>query len=149
MPRRTILSKARFLLDVNVLVALADEEHEHHSPAMRWFSAAKRDWGVCPLTETGFVRVATRCSAGRRTIQEVIAVYEEMTRFPGYRFWPIAEKWTDLVKPFAARLFGHNQITDACLLGLAVKENAVLVTFDQGIRFLAGQQFAGNVLVLP
>ena len=142
------MSKTRFLLDVNVLVALGDEEHEHHKAAMRWFSATKPDWGVCSLTETGFVRVSTRRSTGGRSMQEVIAIYQEMTRFPGYRFWPISDQWTALVKPFAERLFGPNQVTDACLLGLAIKGNGVLVTFDQGIHFLAGTEFASNVLLL-
>jgi len=45
-------------------------------------------------------------------------------------------------------LFGHQQVTDAYLLGLAVKENGVLVTFDRGIKYLAGSQFQRNLLVL-
>jgi uncharacterized protein len=32
--------------------------------------------------------------------------------------------------PFFKRLFGHNQITDAYLLGVAIHEGLVLVTFD-------------------
>jgi len=39
-------------------------------------------------------------------------------------------------------------VTDAYLLGLAVKENGVLVTFDRGIKFMAGAEFRENVLIL-
>jgi hypothetical protein len=39
-------------------------------------------------------------------------------------------------------------VTDAYLLGLAIKEDGVLVTFDPGIRYMAGAEFSRNVLVL-
>jgi len=44
--------------------------------------------------------------------------------------------------------FGHQQITDAYLLGLAIKQGGVLVTFDKAIQFLAGAEYGKNVLVL-
>ncbi len=53
-----------------------------------------------------------------------------------------------LTAPFAARIFGHQQVTDAYLLGLAIKENGVLVTFDKGIQYMAGAEFSRNVLLL-
>jgi hypothetical protein len=56
--------------------------------------------------------------------------------------------WAVLTAPFASRIFGHQQVTDAYLLGLAVKENGVLVTFDRGIKFMAGAEFRENVLIL-
>jgi predicted nucleic acid-binding protein len=39
-------------------------------------------------------------------------------------------------------------VTDAYLLGLAIKENGVLVTFDRGIEYMAGAEFSQNVLLL-
>jgi predicted nucleic acid-binding protein len=115
---------------------------------MRWFTATEPDWGACSLTEAGFFRVSTRRSAGGRSMQEALSLYQEMSRFPGYRFWPLSDSSTALLKPFAARVFGPNQVTDALLLGLAIKQGGVLVTFDRGIRFLAGPDYAANVLVL-
>jgi hypothetical protein len=56
--------------------------------------------------------------------------------------------WTALGAPFQHRVFGCQQITDAYLLGLAVKENGVLVTLDKAIKILAGPQHSKNVLVL-
>ena len=143
------MANPSYLLDLNVLIALSDDEHEDHETAMRWFTAGDQlDWGLCPLTEAGFLRVTTNPAVGRRTIQEAVAILEEMISFPGYRFWPITDSWSALVKPFSARIFGHQQVTDAYLLGLAVKENGVLITMDKAIKYLAGEQFNENVLVL-
>ena len=54
----------------------------------------------------------------------------------------------DLTVPFASRIFGHQQVSDAYLLGLAIKENGILVTFDRGLKYLAGPDFARNLLIL-
>ena len=58
------------------------------------------------------------------------------------------ESWVDLTARFAWRILGHQQVTDAYLLGLAIKENGALVTFDRGIKYLAGSEFSQNLVVL-
>jgi predicted nucleic acid-binding protein len=40
--------------------------------------------------------------------------------------------------PFAGLLKGFQQVTDAYLLGLAIRKGGVLATFDSGITALAG-----------
>jgi predicted nucleic acid-binding protein len=60
----------------------------------------------------------------------------------------INDKWADVTAPFAARVAGHQQVTDAYLLGLAIKEKGVLVTFDKAIKYLAGSDYSSNLLVL-
>ena len=46
------------LLDVNLLIALCDADHEHHLPATQWFRANRAEgWATCPLTENGLLRV--------------------------------------------------------------------------------------------
>jgi hypothetical protein len=142
------LSKARYLLDVNVLVALTDEDHVHHKLAAKWLDGARdSEWGVCAFTEAGFLRVATNPKAGAHTVEEATAVLASLAGQPSYKFWPISDGWVDLVAPFHDRVFGHQQITDAYLLGLAVKENGVLVTMDKAIKVLAGK-YGRHVLVL-
>jgi hypothetical protein len=81
-------------------------------------------------------------------VAESTAVLAALTSHPGYRFWPITAGWATLAAPFQERVFGHQQITDAYLLGLAVKENGVLVTLDKAIKFLAGSRYSKNVLIL-
>ena len=48
----------RALLDVNVLIALLDRDHVHHSRARSWLvTHAASGWASCPLTENGCVRI--------------------------------------------------------------------------------------------
>ncbi|KAA6457217.1 PIN domain-containing protein [Acidobacteria bacterium AB60] len=141
----------RSLLDLNVLIALADQRHDHHQIARTWFASSERHtWGICPLTEAGFVRVTTRPAflPGPHTFARAIAILQSLKALPGYRYWEIRDGWVDLTSPFVARISGHQQVTDAYLLGLAVKEDGVLVTFDRGLHYLAGPKFSRNVLVL-
>lgn len=141
----------RNLLDLNVLIALTDSGHRHHQDARNWFASSGKDnWGICPLTEAGFVRVTANPAmhAGTRTLEQSIAILQAFKAHPGYHFWPITESWVTLTAPFAARISGHQQTTDAYLLGLAIKENGVLVTFDRGLRYLAGAEYSQNLLLL-
>jgi toxin-antitoxin system PIN domain toxin len=144
MPRRT-------LLDVNVLIALLEPGHDLFHKAQEWFGSSGRDnWGVCPLTEIGFVRITTNSSfyPGPRTHEEATSILEQLASHPGYRYWPLKDSWAALTSPFAPRISGHQQVTDAYLLGMAIKEGGVLVTFDRGLKYLAGAEFADNLLIL-
>jgi hypothetical protein len=76
---------------------------------------------------------------------EVLAA---LTDHPGYRFWPMVDDWTTLAAPFIEQVFGHQQITDAYLLGLAIKEDGILVTMDRAIQYMAGAKYRKNVLLL-
>ena len=141
----------RTLLDVNVLIALLEPGHDSFQKAQEWFKSSGRDnWGVCPLTEIGFVRITSNPSyyPGPRTHEQATAILSELANRPGYRFWPLTESWAVLTAPFASRITGHQQVTDAYLLGLAIKENGVLVTFDKGIKYMAGAEFIRNILLL-
>jgi toxin-antitoxin system PIN domain toxin len=142
------LSRPRFLLDVNVLIGLTEPEHPHHETVTKWFESPGLDWGLCAFSEAGFLRVSTNPKAGFHTVQESTLVLAALNRRPGYRFWPLTTGWADLAAPFGERVFGHQQITDAYLLGLAVKENGILVTLDKAIRYMAGPKYGKHVLVL-
>ncbi len=141
----------RNLLDVNVLIALTEPGHAHHREAQEWFhSVRKGEWAVCPLTEAGFVRITSNMAFRPvpRSLGQATAILQMFKVYPGYSFWGIDEGWATLTAPFAARISGNQQVTDAYLLGLAIKNEGVLVTFDKGIRYMAGPQFSANVLVI-
>jgi toxin-antitoxin system PIN domain toxin len=143
------LNSAKYLIGVNVLIALTDEEHIHHEKVTRWFDTSGHgDWGVCALSEAGFLRVMTNPKTGSRSVENATELLARLGRSAGYRYWPLSEGWASLVEPFCGRVFGHQQITDAYLLGMAVKEGGVLVTMDKGIRYMAGEKYGANVLVL-
>jgi toxin-antitoxin system PIN domain toxin len=141
----------KHLLDLNVLIALVDSAHQHYQKAQDWFiSSGKHRWGLCPLTEAGFLRVTTNPAYRPKphTFGEAIAILQVLKGHTDYWYWEIDESWATLTAPFAARLFGHQQVTDAYLLGLAIKEKGALVTFDRGIQYMAGAEFSQNVLLL-
>jgi toxin-antitoxin system PIN domain toxin len=142
------LNDARYLLDVNVMVALTECEHSHHTRAVQWFRSPGLQFALCPLSEAGFLRIATNPHVGAHTFDEASAVLDTLGHHPGYRFWPISVGWSDIVQTFRQRILGHRQITDAYLLGLAIKRNGILVSLDKGIGFLAGQKYSRNVLIL-
>ena len=135
------------LLDVNVLLALLDQRHAHHLAAEDWFGSPGLQWLLCAFTEAGVLRFFTRPKTGGLSMEQVTAMLERLKRRPGYSFQPIAADWQALTEPFRRRVHGHNQVTDAYLLGLAVREGLVLATFDKALLHLAGEH-RRHVLVL-
>lgn len=141
----------KYLLDVNVLAALTSDEHEHYQKAHHWFDPLSDDeWALCPLTEAGYLRLAANPATrvGPGSIKRATEVLAEMASLPGYRYWPITDTWVELTAPFADRIFGHQQVTDAYLFGLAIQNDGVLVTFDRGMKYMAGPEFSHNLLIL-
>jgi uncharacterized protein len=135
------------LLDVNVLVALLDEEHTHHQVVTEWFDTPGLQWALCPFTEAGLLRHMTRPKIGDLSMEDATAMLTQLEQEPGYHYQSISANWRTLCGQFFKRLFGHKQITDAYLLGLAVREGLVLVTLDRAIVHLAGE-FSSHVMVL-
>jgi toxin-antitoxin system PIN domain toxin len=144
------LSKVhQYLFDVNVFVALTARNHVHHQLVKEWFYASSSiKWAICSFTEAGFLRNATAPRAGQITMSEATAILMQLTRHPGYRYLPIDADWHTLCGPFFKRLYGTKQVTDAYLLGLAVRAGLTLVTLDKGIVHLAGNEYSKHVLLL-
>ena len=143
------LSKTpRYLLDVNVLLALLSENHIHHQIVTAWFNTPGLQWAICPFTEAGFLRNATAPRPGQITMSEATAVLMRMALAPGYHYLPINADWQTLCSPFFKRLYGTRQVTDAYLLGLAVRDGLILVTMDKAILHLAGTEHSKHVLLL-
>lgn len=144
------LSKGeRYLLDVNVLIALTSKTHIHHQLIQNWFnSSASLPWSVCAFTEAGFLRTTTAPRPGQLSMIEATIALGQLTRHPGYEYQAITADWQTLCSPFFKRLYGTKQVTDAYLLGLAVREGLVLVTMDKGIFHLAGPEFVKHILLL-
>ena len=130
--------KTVHLLDVNVVLALLDQRHAHHLAVEDWFDSPGLQWSLCAFTEAGVLRFFTRPKTGNLSVEQVTAMLERLKRRAGYYFQPITADWQTLTAPFAKRIHGHNQVTDAYLLGLAVREGLVLATFDRALLHLAG-----------
>jgi|ERR1700677_1359110 toxin-antitoxin system PIN domain toxin len=142
------LAKAKYLLDVNVFIALLSENHIHHQLVTAWFNTPGLEWATCVFTEAGFLRNATAPRPGQITISEATAVLAKIKQAPGYHYLPITGDWQNLCSSFFPRLYGAKQVTDAYLLGLAVQSGLVLVTMDKAITHLAGKEHGKRVLLL-
>ena len=135
------------LLDVNVVLALLDQAHIHNERVEEWFDTPGLQWALCAFTEAGVLRFFTRPKTGHLSMEQVTAMLRQMSQQPGYHYQPVTGDWQDLTKPFFRRVHGHNQVTDAYLLGLAIREKLVLTTFDKALLHLAGEH-KRHVLVL-
>ena len=138
------------LLDVNVLVALFDPVHVHHDIAHDWFGDNRDDgWATCPLTENGFLRTA---NVARREFVPVPELVDHLHTFRstrGHHFWVDDLSLVDRQLFHVPVMHGRRQLTDIYLLGLAVKQQARLVTFDQRIPLAAVKGArAENLVVL-
>ena len=128
-----------FLLDANVLIALAWPTHTAHERVQRWFSRnARQGWATCPFTECAFVRIVSNpaFSPSFLTLQEAIRLLTLSVNHPTHRFWADDLPCEDAIGQFRGRLLGHNQITDGYLLGLAMHKKAKLATLDESLATL-------------
>ncbi len=128
-----------YLLDLNLLIALVNEDHIYHSSAMEWFDTPLLKWALCAFTEAGLLRFLTHPKTRNLLMDEAVAILSSLKREPGYHYLPVVADWHQTTAPFAARLHGHNQVTDAFLLGIAIREGVILATFDKAILHMAGE----------
>ena len=138
------------LPDVNVLLALGMRDHVHHADASRWFFGnSVNRWATCPFTECGFVRIASnpRLLPNGGLLDSVFSTLNMLRTRTGHEFWPA--DLSPATEPLMHRVRGHNQITDAYLLAIAVHRNAQVVTFDRGLFAFANMAgVAANVQLL-
>jgi toxin-antitoxin system PIN domain toxin len=125
---------SRFLLDVNVLIALIDPAHVQHDRAHEWFASSGRGaWATCPLTENGVLRIVghARYPNSPGTPAAVAELMTGLRALPGYEFWPDDLTLFDDKRIHSARLLDSVQVTDSYLLALAFAHGGKLATFDR------------------
>ena len=127
---------SRFLLDINVLIALIDPGHVQHDRAHVWFAAkGQKAWATCPLTENGVLRVVghpryPNSPGSPAAVAELLFTFRKL---PGHVFWSDDLSLFDREHVNAARLLGSAHVTDTYLLALARMHHGQLATFDQNI----------------
>ena len=128
------------LLDVNLLIALTHSAHVHHALVQDWAQAqGKLAWSTCTVTQLGFVRLAATPAIGGddTTPGAALALLDQLLAHPGHHFWPDAEGIAQSPALRSPLIVGHRQITDAYLLGLAMRQGSALVTLDRGLASVA------------
>ena len=116
-----------------LLIALFWPSHERHVAALAWFTRhRKKGWATCPFTQAGFVRIVSNPAFSRDAVlpREAIEVLTANTSAPDHAFWPDELELADAVGFAGLRLAGHQQVTDAYLLGLAFRRGGILATLD-------------------
>jgi len=127
------------LLDVNLLVALAWPNHVHHAAAHRWFGRrGGRGWATSSIVELGFIRVSSNARAVPAAVspQEAVALLQRITALPHHHFWPDDVRFAESPHVARSRVVGHQQVTDAHLVALAIRHGGCLATLDRGVRAL-------------
>ncbi len=122
-----------YLLDANVLIALIDPDHVHHTYAQDWFErTVDEGWATCPLTENAFIRIAGKPSYRMLgTPADMAMILQQVCARPGHVFWPDSLSLVSSPLVDCRQLAGHGQITDTYLLALAVQNGGRLATFDR------------------
>ena len=125
---------AAFLLDANVLVALAWPDHEFHEKTGRWFERHSHlGWATCPLTQAALVRILCNPAlANALTPQAALEVLGKNVQLPNHFFWADDIPLLEAIRGMERRVTGHRQITHAYLVGLAARRKARFATLDKG-----------------
>ena len=139
------------LLDVNVLIALLWPAHEGHERVHHWFRQRSGEgWATCPFTQAAFVRISSNPAFSRDAVepQEAINILEVNLRHPHHQFWADDLSFLKAALPFCSKLTGHQQVTDAYLLGLALHRKGKLVSLDRGVLGLLPDRSMERELVV-
>lgn len=139
----------RALLDVNVLIALLDQDHSLHRRAREWFGeGARAGWASCPLTQNGCVRIMSHPGYSNPVpVASVMRHLREAVADPHHQFWADDISLLDEKLADATRIHGSRQLTDLYLLALAVRHGGRFVTFDATISINAIRGAANRHLV--
>ncbi len=129
----------RGLLDVNVLIALLDQDHSLHGRAREWFGrSGPSGWASCPITQNGCIRVmAHNAYPNALSVRAVMERLHDATRSAYHEFWADDVSLLDPRIADASRIHGPRQLTDLYLLALAVRRSGRFVTFDASVALSA------------
>lgn len=139
----------RALLDINVLIALHDRDHVHHAHASNWLAAnIAHGWASCPLTQNGCLHIMSQPGySNPQPLSVLVPMLQHSTTNAHHQFWSDDISLLDAAHFNQGFMHSPRQLTDLYLLGLAVKQGARLVSFDQRIPLNAVQGASTHNLV--
>ena len=127
------------LFDVNVLIALMDQQHIHHSRVLQWVSRSKDlRFATCAITQMGFVRVISQPTyLNPISLSQAFQAISCLARSPHHVWWALDQQLQDTTVFDHSRIHGQRQLTDLMLLALAVQNEGRLVTLDAKLPLAA------------
>lgn len=117
-----------YLLDSNVLIALATPEHSQNARAATWFRKGHR-FATCPITQGSLIRFHLRAGV-EATAKSARLLLESISSLPRHEFWPDDVSY---LKMATKGIVGQRQVTDAYLVMLAREHGGLLATLDQAL----------------
>lgn len=117
-----------YLLDSNVLIALATPDHSQNARAAAWFRKGHR-FATCPITQGALLRFHLRAGV-EATAESAKLLLESIAALPRHEFWPDDVSYLELP---TTGIIGHRQVTDAYLVLLAGKHGGTVATMDQAM----------------
>ena len=130
-----VIEPVKALLDINVLIALFDEDHTHHAAASEWLEDnIVYGWASCPLTQNGCIRIMSQPRYPNAVyVTEIVARLKKAVSTKHHSFIPdnISLLNSDIIQQ--ERLLSPRQLTDIYLLALAVENECRFITFDRTI----------------
>jgi predicted nucleic acid-binding protein len=130
----------RYLLDVNVLIALAHTGHALHGKALAWYSSVSNSAAglhTCSITELGFIRVSL-VTGLQLDVASAKATLDALKSSSKILFEIVSDDLGASHLPSFVK--SAQKVTDGHLLELAAHHSMKLVTLDRGIP---GAQFIG------
>lgn len=125
----------KFLLDVNVLVAICVNQHEFHERVATWLNSSARsdraELMTCAITELGFLRVLAQAPSYSFTVEHGIELLSRLKSSKEYRFGFLSDELGIIHLPRWVKR--PKQITDGHLAELAKAHGATLATLDESI----------------
>lgn len=140
---------AQYLLDVNVLVALAAPRHVHHGRSHEWFSSVDA-WATTPVTESAFLRLLTNVAVVGVEVQmaQAFEMLRQLHSAAAHTFIPDGASLASPLIGFE-RLTSSRDVTDVHLVDLAARSGSVLATLDRGISMLLAEDDRRHVFLIP
>lgn len=124
----------RYLLDVNILIALIDPAHVQHDQAHEWFGrVGRKAFATCPITENGLLRIVghPKYPNSPGPPSAVVEALSAIRSLPGHAFWPDSISLVESQLIETSLLSHHARVTDSYLLALAQENRGKLATMDQ------------------
>jgi toxin-antitoxin system PIN domain toxin len=112
------------LIDGNLLIGMAVEDHEHHEVAAHWFAEQNEPVATCPITQGTVVRHLVR---NGYAMESGVAFLVALAERNDHEFWP-----DDLPYAYVPTdgVIGHRQVADAYLAQLARHHAGRVATMD-------------------
>lgn len=118
------------LLDSNVLIALAVEDHVQHPASHQWLESHAGMVAACPITQGALLRILLRSG---QPMDQCLRLLSNTLADERVEFWADDLSYLDVAM---AGVVGHRQVTDAYLAALARHHGGRLATFDKGLAAL-------------